>query len=646
METSFTDWRVHPMMTDQSDADAELPRVDPIGSDEVDAGAFEGLDTPLPYGLLHFHRIANGVREGGDNRGFIDIHVWRSEENNEPYNARIMESLLTLVCFYTRDRSWNVYYGDPAVRARLEAAFEYWVGMQHEDGRFSEYGVEEWNLASTAFATKFIGQALVYLDDGPSIDAGLHDRVVESLRDALLVTFRHEELTEHGRSYSNQYSNAFAGAGAYLSLFDDPEVEALFERRLEWSLDHLQSPAGFFYEMDAPDWSYNLGTHQSNLLQAHHYLQDTEHLPQLVEKEERWADWVAYNALLEPADPDATADDTPPDGGFFLNCAADARNTTRHRQGKGSPLHQYLPHGGAFSPSAEERDTWLAELGEDFEDSWPVIDDLVGDFWALSPYSFLHLDHDTWYPGGAERDEARERLPYVASDRFVHQHVDDRTDLVCTHVRRPEYYAIFNGAPEASSDQRFGLGILWHPDAGTVLQSRKDVRNTTYGTRTGPDDAPYEGSGLDIAYTLGDTTVDPEAGSHELPAGDSAPLTVEYPLGDAGYKSIRFGEEDIEVTVTHDGDFVESIPILASDGQLTVSGARVGADYGDTTLSVAAEAPLELAVFSTPRRFQSSASRRQSGVPSVARPIAVDKRLFVARAYSSDDLTYRLSFSE
>lgn len=634
------------MMTDQSDAEAELPRVEPVGPDEVDTGAFEDLETPLPYGLAHFHRVANGVRESGSNRGFIDVHVWRSESNNEPYNARIMESILTLTYFYTRDRSWNVYYGDSAVRARLEAAFEYWVGMQHDDGRFSEYGVEDWALAPTAFATKFIGQALVYLDDGPSIDADLHDRVVESLRDALLITFRHEELVEHGRSYSNQYSNAFAGAGAYLSLFDDPEVEALFEQRLGWSLDHLQSPAGFFYEMDAPDWSYNLGTHQSNLLQAHHYLRDTEHLPQLVEKQKRWADWVAYNALLEPADPHATEDDAPPDGGFFLNCAADVRNTTRHRQGEGSPLDQYVEYGGVFSPSEEERDTWLAELGEYFEDSWPVIDDLVGDFSALSPYTFLHLDHDTWYPSGAERDKARERLPYISSDRFVHQHVDDRTGLVCTHVRRPGYYAIFNGAPEALSDQRFGLGILWHPDAGTVLQSRKDVRNTTYGTRTGPDDVPYEGSGVDITYTLGGATIDPEPGSQEFPAGDSSPLTVEYPLGDAGHKSIRFGEEGINVTVTHDGDFVESVPILASDSHLTVSGATVAVDYGATTLSVAAEESQELEVFSTPRRFQPSTSSWLSGRPSVDRPIAVDKRLFVARAYASDDLTYRLSLSE
>jgi len=632
-------------MADQSDSEEELPRVDPVGSDEIDPGAFEGLETPIPYGLMHFHRVANAVREAGDTRGFIDVHVWRRKEDNEPYNARIMESVLTLVYFYTRDRSWNVYHGDPAVRARIEAAFEYWVAMQCEDGRFSEYDYGQWGLAPTAFATKFVGQALVYLEDGPPIDADLYDRVVESLRDALLVTFRHEDLLDHGRSYSNQYSNAFAGAGAYLSLFDDPEIEALLERRLEWSLDHLQSAAGYFHEADAPDWSYNLGTHQSNLLQAHHYLRDTDHRPMLVEKEERWADWVAYNALLEPADSDAAGGEAP-DGGFFLNCAADVRNTTRHHQGKASPLNQYLTHGGAFSPSQEERDAWLEELGEYVADSWPFIDDLVGEFSALSPYTFLHLEHDTWYPSDAEREAARGRLPYVAGDRFVHQHVDDRTGLVCTHVRRPGYYAIFNAAPEASSNQRFGLGALWHPEAGTVLQSRKDVPDTTYGTRTGPDDPPYEREGLDVAYRLGDAAIDPAPGSHEHSAGGAEPLTVEYPLGDAGRKSVRFGEDGIDVSVTHDGAFVESIPLLASDDRLGRSETGVAVDYGATTLAVSADGPRTVEAFSTPRRIRSSATPWLSGRPTVDRPIAVDKRLFVARIYATDDLAYRLSLSE
>ena len=72
----------------------------------------------MPYYLAHFHRLANAVREDG----FIDIAVWRNAADNAPYNARVMESILSLAYFYTTDRPWNPYYGSEALRARLEAA--------------------------------------------------------------------------------------------------------------------------------------------------------------------------------------------------------------------------------------------------------------------------------------------------------------------------------------------------------------------------------------------------------------------------------------------------------------------------------------------------------------------------------------------
>ena len=623
-----------------SDSDDGLPAVEPVGVDEIDPTAFEGLETSFPYAVLHAHRVANGVRDEPPNRGYFDVHVWRSARVNEPYNARIMESILTLVYFYTRDRDWNPYRGDPALRARLEAAIEYWLSLQHEDGRFPEYGEGDWNLPATAFATKFFGQALVYLEsEDPSIDPDLHDRVKRAVRDALDVTFTREDLQDHGAYFSNQYSNAFAGAGAYLSLYDDPEIADLLADRLEWSLDALQSTAGFFHEKDAPDWSYNLGTHQSNLTQAHHYLEDTDLCDLLVEKERRWEDWVAYNAVLEPA---ATSD--APDGGFFLNCAADVRNTTRHRQGSGNPLGQYLDAGGAFHPSREERDEWIERLGDTVATRFPILDELLGRYDGLNPYTFLHLDHESWYPTATERRTAREALPYLASDRFVHQHVCDRTGLVVSHVRRPGYYAIVNAAAEALDNQRFGLGILWHPDAGTALQSRKDIAHTAYGTRTGPDERAYEADGLDVTYTIAGDSIDPTPGSVELSGNTTDPFAVSYPLGDRGTKSISFTDDGVAVTVAHAGRFVESIPLLSGPEPPTFAGDTVAVEYEDTTLSVTAADAEEVFCFATPRRFEAEARHWQSNWPTVDRPFAVDKRLHVARVYATDDLTYRLSF--
>src|SRR5258708_4019205 len=99
---------------------------------------FRDDELDLPYYLANFHRIAN---------------------SDQPHNARIMESILSLTYFYTVNRPWNIYRGDPALRARLEAALEFWINSQNTDGRFSEYAAGRWGLAPTAFATKFMGES-------------------------------------------------------------------------------------------------------------------------------------------------------------------------------------------------------------------------------------------------------------------------------------------------------------------------------------------------------------------------------------------------------------------------------------------------------------------------------------------------------
>ena len=92
---------------------------------------FRDDELDLPYYLAHFHRIANSVALSGPRRGFIDIPVWRDLKDNAPYNARIMESILSLAYFYTLDRPWNPYRGDQALRARLEEG-------HHPDVRLAE----------------------------------------------------------------------------------------------------------------------------------------------------------------------------------------------------------------------------------------------------------------------------------------------------------------------------------------------------------------------------------------------------------------------------------------------------------------------------------------------------------------------------
>src|ERR1035441_4512862 len=157
-----------------------LAKVYPTWLDKFERGVWVGAFAPvgLPFYLAHFKELADNVLEEGPTRGFIHIPVWRSPRENQPYNARIMESVLSLAYFYTLERPWNPYYKSPAVRQRLEAALEYYCNQQNPEGRFAEAAPQRWNLAATAFFTKFITRTLTLLKDGPPVDAAIVKRVV------------------------------------------------------------------------------------------------------------------------------------------------------------------------------------------------------------------------------------------------------------------------------------------------------------------------------------------------------------------------------------------------------------------------------------------------------------------------------------
>jgi len=72
------------------------PPVPPVDLAALSPADFADDELDIPYYLHHFHTIANAIVEHGENRGFIAISVWRSEKDNKPYNARVMESHLSL----------------------------------------------------------------------------------------------------------------------------------------------------------------------------------------------------------------------------------------------------------------------------------------------------------------------------------------------------------------------------------------------------------------------------------------------------------------------------------------------------------------------------------------------------------------------
>ncbi len=531
-----------------------------------------GKNRSLAYYLEHFHRLANAVREEEPDRGFIDLSVWRRPRDNEPYNARVMENILSLAWLYARDEPWNPYYGDEAVRRRLEAAMEFWVDSQNEEGRFSEYGPERWNLPATAFATKFMSETLIQLDGGPPVDAEVLERVREANRRAIQVTLNDDGFWNHAQRFTNQYGNAFAGALGYLDLYEDPEMAADLKRQMVKALDAFLSPAGYLYEADGPDWAYYFGTHHSNVHMAWHYGRgrsvDGVDFGDLVAREyEKTTEWLAYNAVPQP-------------GGerFFLNRSAETRQSRAFFDRLETPLSEVVPLARAFSVTEEERRERLAWSRRELEREWGDPPELhTGSFSAYSPYAFLHREHDRWYPTEAERREAREQLPYFARDRFTHQRRDDRIGDTYTYIRRQGYYAAFNSGPRDRDRPRRGIGLLWTPEYGTLIQSQSASNDFAWGTRRLSDDNLREAHSMDPVFAIEGEEIAVEDGIRDLPRGR---LLVRYGMRD-GWKAVLFEESAIRVRVVErdddgEGKLVEQIPFLLDDGdELDVEADRV-----------------------------------------------------------------------
>lgn len=542
---------------------AGLSKVDIVDLSTIDPELFTPEEWYVPYYLNYFEKVANSVLDTGENRGFINIHVWRTPDVNKPYNARIMESILSLAYFYTTDRPWNPYYGDPALKGRLEAAFTFWCNMQNGDGRFSEYAYEKWSVAPTAFAAKFIGKALFLLKDGPEIDPEVMENARESLRKALYISFTDPGMWEHGRKYTNQYANLWGGALMYLKCWPDAEIDGLFRKRLEESMTEFQSSCGYFYERNGTDWGYNLSTHHSDLHVAYHFARGTDLESTFVQKTGDWYDWFAYNAVKEPGQ-----------HVYYLNKAIETRQNrwTFEADVMDDPAHarwvpqaEHIPITFPFQLTQENYQTLLQQKYDKMREVYPKVTQLKpGEFWAFSPYAFLHNDLAMWFPSEQQRQEAISKLPYLERDRFVQTRTDERTSTNYSFIRRPAYYVIFNSGKIVDARQRFGMGLLWNPAMGTLIQSQSanDVGTSpSWGTQGQGSESVYETADVLAKFKVNGQAWSPQESREDF---ENESFGVTYALGEKGTKTIDFNEK-LKVSIDHPGQFKEIIPLLKAE---------------------------------------------------------------------------------
>ncbi|RRJ97210.1 hypothetical protein Ga0100231_019810 [Opitutaceae bacterium TAV4] len=605
---------------------ASWPAVLPADFSKISVSNFADDELDLVAPLAYFAPLANAIVEDGPDRGFINISVWRGPQDNKPYNARVMENVLSLAWFYTADRTWNPYRGDPAVRVRLEAALDFIGRIQAPDGAFSEYGPQRYNLAATAFMTKFLGRALENLavPDAPPIDAGVLARAHATLRKALLATLTRERFYKVGSFFSNQYGNVWPGGLSWFRIHpEDTDLRMLWEKRLHQSAGDFQSPAGFFYEKGGPDFQYTLGTHGTNTRSAWPCIRDTPLAPVWITKETAWFEWLSWNALLQPGE-----------SWIALNRAIESRKQHPFFSYVETPMAELIPAARAFSLSREGRVAGMAATRARLARNWPGIDPLkTRSFGAFSPYTFLDRRDPAFYPTNNERDAARAQLPYLVRDRFNHARHDTRHDTGFLYLRRPAWYASFAFGDPATPQQRYGLGFVWRPDTGILLQSQSLVESLAWGTYAEKSELPFEAASFHARITIaGHPAPSPLPAAADLDQGD---LTLTYPLAPdkgkpAGEKTVAFTDAGIDVKVRLPGAFTEHFPlILAKNDTATIEPDAI------VIHRAGRETPLLTIAF-----------RGASRAPAIAENDAPlpDRRLVLVRIPSDGQLGYTLRF--
>ncbi|WP_220505642.1 hypothetical protein [Microbispora sp. H10830] len=477
--------------------------------------------------------------------GFFKGGWWRTP--SAPYNARVQEHVYTLAWFHANARPWNPYAGDPALLAALDAALGHYLGLQHDDGSWPEYDIDERGMAPTGFAMGYLSKTLGILrrsgalpERQEQIRAALHRGMTWFLDPATTKVWQKKPL-----AYANQTTSGLAGASLALNLDPDPALR----RRLAEGIARLaadgQSPAGFFYEQRGMDMNYNFEVMLPEMADAYHQTGDRT----LVGMAGRFADWLGYNLVREP------------DGsGYISNIAPSTRTSSRFyddvrpdpdRTALNSLFVPEVPALAAFLSAREDlaaaRAAWAA-------DTAPVTPAQKQD---TSPRILTHAIYGERFPTRKAKDKAVRSLPYLKWKHFVEIRSDLGQDFV--FVRRPGLYLGGYFGTRGTSYGRTGLTFLWHPDAGTIVHSLNNNNQGCWGTVRAngvPDNA-------------GDQAAEYFAGEP-----GTAPWTGEHSRGEGTF-GIRYGAADgsirTEVTVTRDtvrravrasGAVTEQIPLV------------------------------------------------------------------------------------
>jgi autotransporter-associated beta strand protein len=559
----------------------------------IQLSQFADHELDVPYHLRHFAQVASSVVENTTTlngitypRGFLNIKVNREPADNMPYNARILEMQMVLAYFYTADRPWNPYKGSVPVRQRLEAMMNLWTTMQAPEGSasaglFTEYGPSNWSQAPTSFGVMAAAQAVdMILASGQPFDETILNNTKAAIRRGLMALFTRDDMRRHARQWSNQFNGAYHAALIYLEHWPDAQLDAAFVQAVKDSSAQDQSPAGFWYEQDGPDFGYS-GVHDNNLRVAWPRLRlRTDLTNYIIGDDIKWNDWLAANMVLQPGISTNT---------FFTSAGLNTRTSHAFQTPRSRPLAEFATNSRAFALTDTEfaasmtakRSREQSRFGNygtlSVPNAYSYIPTFVYD--ASRPAASIL---NGWHPTTAQREAAIAALPSRSTNTFnrlFHNPAPNSGAFSLGAVKRGNYYATFASGNRRIARQAYGLNLLWNPSFGLALQPVSGGATSVpwqWGTVRGTNvSLAYETGNLPATIKEGVNTVSPVAGVTELPSGD---YSVSYALTSGGtnfgQKSVTLGGSNVSVVVTHSNVFTEYLPLAyASDATLHTNSA-------------------------------------------------------------------------
>ncbi|WP_159501226.1 hypothetical protein [Microbacterium sp. 18062] len=413
-----------------------------------------------------------------------------------------MEQVASLTWFYANERSWNPYYHDDTLLARIEIALNFYMRLQATDGGFPEGEEGLSRLAPTAFGTVALTSVLADLRSSQALPHQLSE-----LEHTLAASSEWIMSSERGywsspRVPSNQVVAGLVGVSRVADALQDQTIASDVPRRIAWLEDNGQSAAGYFLEEGGTDLGYGLAVTLPYLAELYQQTHD----PRLIHMVRKWVGFTSLMALPEF------------DGsGFVVFDALNTRTTlpeltgtpedSRDARAFGRQFIDFVPSISVFFETRAEKMEARSSWAQSSSDISPrERGDIRPRLMHQIPAARLGAD-------ASEREAQINNMTPLKESRFTRS-FNSPGEQSFLFVRRPGYYFAGSTGKRATDRVRSGPGLLWGPRFGTLVASRGGSSEGYWtSTSDGMDSARIDSIGT---YFKGNSISDPEIDPEDL----------------------------------------------------------------------------------------------------------------------------------